>query len=885
MAVVRRTSILKSNDGGIRSSPPPMDNPSLPPSRHARSVAAAAASTMTSDDSSQNTPSSLSHRQRRKRCISWCLSSIRPISLITSHWRTILPSTKLIHQLQTNIKRHPVLFGILVLIVLYRTIIVLFGPRGSIKGGSIGIMYDQIIRDYTRYETVSKWRNEVRSELRIPIIYHKDADDGALLEPTFWPLDVIITTRPNNAIVEMLLREKRRVRILNTLVDIVNKTTTQCLHDMSIPIFIPTSVLQILPHHEQPELPPYWIARSDVIDLQFVAVHNSDVDNIVLSSSMDMKDCQNINKYSDLHCLSYTLGGIRLGDSISLYKSRSQIEAIFDLMRQSKIDPPMATLGGGNCNSRAGYAIFSNIPTPDDQLRKSAISSRVGTTFAAFPPNHIGNLCIPPFVKTVGISPYNEINKVLSYQSIFINKLITEIESKDFRSTTSVWGIATLTCDFGNGSADVIADCCDRVSVSVLDSIDGGDIVRHIENEQEILQKNNEQSHYIIFTSSKVIAPEKEINVLNPLGMVSVKINEHTDDNAEPNHHPKMPIQFALRNVHRCEPSWFCNRCLQSSRKGSFSKCASTCGDCAINAICGEGERGSSRVVKINVEVADHAYPRATTGEDLASFFAARQRRIPRIIHQTYFEELTIDKYPQLVRLQNTWKASGWEYRFYNDDSARQYIETNYPPRFVTAFDTLLPGAYKADLFRYLVLFQEGGIYVDVDVMLNTNLDTFFTPDLAFFAPIDAVGSFADEQFCLWNGLLGSAPAHPILAKVIEWMVNLVSTRADMYDMERTVCELSGVDHIENWKVRTEPLLMLSGPCALGLALNYAVGNEPLTKFSPGILTRDGYNRKKFKDLDSDAIGNVMILSVCDLIHALCRCSFFHPLSFVDLIG
>jgi hypothetical protein len=174
---------------------------------------------------------------------------------------------------------------------------------------------------------------------------------------------------------------------------------------------------------------------------------------------------------------------------------------------------------------------------------------------------------------------------------------------------------------------------------------------------------------------------------------------------------------------------------------------------------------------------------------------------------------------------------------------------------------------------------------VDVDVMLNTNLDTFFTPDLAFFAPIDAVGSFADEQFCLWNGLLGSAPAHPILAKVIEWMVNLVSTRADMYDMERTVCELSGVDHIENWKVRTEPLLMLSGPCALGLALNYAVGNEPLTKFSPGILTRDGYNRKKFKDLDSDAIGNVMILSVCDLIHALCRCSFFHPLSFVDFIG
>ena len=55
----------------------------------------------------------------------------------------------------------------------------------------------------------------------------------------------------------------------------------------------------------------------------------------------------------------------------------------------------------------------------------------------------------------------------------------------------------------------------------------------------------------------------------------------------------------------------------------------------------------------------------------------------------------------------------------------------------------------QADFFRYLVLFQEGGIYVDVDVMLNTNLDTFLTPDLGFFAPLDAVGSFADEKFCL----------------------------------------------------------------------------------------------------------------------------------------
>lgn len=233
------------------------------------------------------------------------------------------------------------------------------------------------------------------------------------------------------------------------------------------------------------------------------------------------------------------------------------------------------------------------------------------------------------------------------------------------------------------------------------------------------------------------------------------------------------------------------------------------------------------------------------------------QQRIPRIIHQTWFEDITLESYPQLYRLQNTWKASGWDYRFYTDDTARKYIQDNYPLRFVAVFDSLIPGAYKADFFRYLVLYKDGGIYVDVDVMLNANLDSFITPDLAFFAPIDAVGSYADEQFCVWNGLIGSAPTHPILTNVIEWTVNLVSSRGDMYDMERAACRFSkGKHNIENWKLRAEPSLMLSGPCSLGLSVNMALENEPLAKFNTGL------QHSETNTASRDMIGDVMILVV-----------------------
>lgn len=74
------------------------------------------------------------------------------------------------------------------------------------------------------------------------------------------------------------------------------------------------------------------------------------------------------------------------------------------------------------------------------------------------------------------------------------------------------------------------------------------------------------------------------------------------------------------------------------------------------------------------------------------------------------------------------------------------------------------------------------------------------------------------------------------------------------------MCKFSSADRMENWKIRTEPGLMLSGPCALGLAVNNALGNEPLSKFTPGLLK--SFNRKKVEGLNSDAIGNVMILAV-----------------------
>ena len=50
----------------------------------------------------------------------------------------------------------------------------------------------------------------------------------------------------------------------------------------------------------------------------------------------------------------------------------------------------------------------------------------------------------------------------------------------------------------------------------------------------------------------------------------------------------------------------------------------------------------------------------------------------------------------------------------YDDNDCREFIKNNYDKNVLDAFDTLVPGAYKADLWRCCVLYKKGGMYLDI---------------------------------------------------------------------------------------------------------------------------------------------------------------------------
>lgn len=50
----------------------------------------------------------------------------------------------------------------------------------------------------------------------------------------------------------------------------------------------------------------------------------------------------------------------------------------------------------------------------------------------------------------------------------------------------------------------------------------------------------------------------------------------------------------------------------------------------------------------------------------------------------------------------------------YDDNECKNFIKDNFDQSVLEAYERLIPGAYKADLWRYCILYKKGGIYLDI---------------------------------------------------------------------------------------------------------------------------------------------------------------------------
>jgi len=91
------------------------------------------------------------------------------------------------------------------------------------------------------------------------------------------------------------------------------------------------------------------------------------------------------------------------------------------------------------------------------------------------------------------------------------------------------------------------------------------------------------------------------------------------------------------------------------------------------------------------------------------------KNQIPKILHQTWKSSALTERFERNARM---WRKvlPDYEYRFYNDSMIFKWFDEHFPT-YAEFTRTIRNGGALADIFRYAVLYIEGGVYVDIDTV------------------------------------------------------------------------------------------------------------------------------------------------------------------------
>ena len=114
---------------------------------------------------------------------------------------------------------------------------------------------------------------------------------------------------------------------------------------------------------------------------------------------------------------------------------------------------------------------------------------------------------------------------------------------------------------------------------------------------------------------------------------------------------------------------------------------------------------------------------------------------IPKIIWQTYESEYK-DLPPLALECANSWqeKNPDWEYKYVSGKERAKFVLNNFGEEWFSIYESYKANVLKADLWRYMCLYINGGIYSDIDIKCNESIENFFNLDNDFIASEDPFG-------------------------------------------------------------------------------------------------------------------------------------------------
>jgi hypothetical protein len=152
---------------------------------------------------------------------------------------------------------------------------------------------------------------------------------------------------------------------------------------------------------------------------------------------------------------------------------------------------------------------------------------------------------------------------------------------------------------------------------------------------------------------------------------------------------------------------------------------------------------------------------------------------IPKKIYQSW---KTKNLKPEIAKVVEKTKRDNpeYEYELFDDKDCRDFILQYFGENYANAFDILIPGAFKCDLWRYCILYVKGGAYLDIDLEPLVPLKEIIKPEDQFVSVVDR-SIFNNSG--IYQAFLACVPGHPIIKTSLELsFYNIASRRNEMLD-------------------------------------------------------------------------------------------------------
>ncbi len=159
------------------------------------------------------------------------------------------------------------------------------------------------------------------------------------------------------------------------------------------------------------------------------------------------------------------------------------------------------------------------------------------------------------------------------------------------------------------------------------------------------------------------------------------------------------------------------------------------------------------------------------------------------IIQTWKTKEIPIQYYKFIENLKQ--HCSDFNFLFFTDEDILEFMK-NKMPQYQKTFGKLSHKIQQLDFFRYLAVYYYGGIYLDLDVLVNHSLKELYdTPEICKF-PVESENNNdiyfkkQDVNYILGNYAFYAPAKHPFIKEIIDNIVNPRLNDMDIHEVTLT---------------------------------------------------------------------------------------------------